>query len=74
MVPSENPPIISIAVLHEIITGQVGVNRDIDVEYTTSANMAADMVTKCFTDNNKWSAALRAISIVDRAALAIKHP
>ena len=65
---------LSIAVLHEIITGQVGVNKETDVEYATPANMAAGMFTTCLTYNNKWSAALRAISIVDRSALETKHP
>ena len=65
---------LSIAVLREIMTGQAGVNKDIGVEYATSANVAADISTKGSTDKRKWSAAMRAISIVDRSALKIKHP
>ena len=65
---------LSVAVLHAIITGQVGVHNAIDVEDTTTANTAADMFTHGFTDKNKLSAALRAISIVDRSALNFKHP
>ena len=34
---------LSIAALHAVITGQVGVNEEIDVESTTPANMAADI-------------------------------
>ena len=43
-------PRISITVLHEIITGQTGLSNDVDCEYTTSADMAADVFTKGFTD------------------------
>ena len=41
---------ISIATLHEIITGQVA-DTTINCEYTTSAEMAADIFTQGFTDN-----------------------
>ena len=58
--------IISIAMLHEIITGQVA-DTKIDCEYTTSAEMAADIFTKGFTDKVKWVHAARSVGIIDVA-------
>ena len=55
---------ISIATLHEIITGQV-TDANINCEYTTSANMAADVFTKGFTDKSKWRHATRSVGIID---------
>ena len=55
---------ISIANLHEIIAGQVS-DTTINCEYTTSAEMAADIFTKGFTDTNKWKHATRSVGIVD---------
>ena len=55
---------ISIATLHEIITGQVS-DTTINCEYTTSAEMAADIFTKGFTDKNKWNHATRSVGIID---------
>ena len=57
---------ISIATLHEIITGQVA-DTKIDCEYTKSAEMAADVFTKGFTDKVKWDHAARSVGIVDTA-------
>ena len=57
---------ISIATLHEIITGQVA-DTKIDCEYTKSAEMAADVFTKGFTDKVKWDHAARSVGIVDAA-------
>ena len=57
---------ISIAALHEIITGQVA-DTKIDCEYTTSAEMAADIFTKGFTDKVKWVHAARSVGIIDAA-------
>ena len=57
---------ISIATLHEIITGQVA-DTKIDCEYTASNEMAADIVTKGFTDKVKWVHAARSVGIVDVA-------
>ena len=55
---------ISIATLHEIITGQVS-DTTINCEYTTSAEMAADIFTKGFTDKHKWKHATRSVGIID---------
>ena len=55
---------ISIAALHEIITGQV-TDAKINCEYTTSANVAADVFTKGFTDKSKWRHATRSVGIID---------
>ena len=55
---------ISIATLHEIITGQVA-DTTINCEYTTSAEMAADIFTKGFTDKTKWIHATRSVGIFD---------
>ena len=55
---------ISIATLHEIITGQVA-DTKISCEYTTSAEMAADIFTKGFTDKHKWKHATKSIGIID---------
>ena len=55
---------ISIATLHEIITGQVS-DTAINCEYTMSAEMAADIFTKGFTDKTKWNHAAKAVGIVD---------
>ena len=55
---------ISIATLHEIITGQVS-DAKINCEYTTSAEMAADIFTKGFTDNHTWKHATRSVGIID---------
>ena len=60
---------ISIAVLNEIVTGKVDVCNKIDVGYTSSNSMAADIFTKGFSDKNKWSVALKAINILDRTAM-----
>ena len=57
---------ISIATLHEIITGQVA-DTKINCEYTTSTEMAADIFTKGFTDKVKWDHAMRSIGIIDLA-------
>ena len=57
---------ISIATLHDIITGQVA-DTKIDCEYTTSTEMAADIFTKGFTDKVKWGHAMRSIGIIDIA-------
>ena len=57
---------ISIATLHEIITGQVA-DTKINCEYTTSTEMAADIFTKGFTDKTKWDHAMRSIGIIDLA-------
>ena len=54
---------ISIATLHEIITGQVA-DTAINCEYTTSAEMAADIFTKGFTDKTKWNHATRSVGII----------
>ena len=54
---------ISIATLHEIITGQVS-DAKINCEYTTSAEMAADIFTKGFTDKTKWTHAVRSVGII----------
>ena len=55
---------ISIATLHDIITGQV-TDAKINCEYTTSAEMAADVFTKGFTDKTKWKHATRSVGIID---------
>ena len=55
---------ISIATLHDIITGQV-TDAKINCEYTTSAEMAADVFTKGFTDKSKWRHATRSVGIID---------
>ena len=57
---------IYIATLHEIITGQVS-DTKIDCEYTTAAEMAADIFTKGFTDKVKWGHATRSVGIIDAA-------
>ena len=53
----------SIATLHEIITGQVS-DTTINCEYTTSAEMAADIFTNGFTDKTKWNHATRSVGII----------
>ena len=55
---------ISIATLHEIITGQAS-DTSINCEYTTSAEMAADIFTNGFTAKTKWNHATRSIGIID---------
>ena len=55
---------ISTATLHEIITEKVS-DATINCEYTTSAEMAADIFTKGFTDKHKWNHATRSVSIID---------
>ena len=55
---------ISIATLHEIITGQVS-DASTSCEYTTSAEMAADIFTKGFSDKTKWNHAVGSIGIID---------
>ena len=55
---------ISIATLHDIITGQV-TDAKINCEYTTPAEMAADVVTKGFTDKTKWRHATISVGIID---------
>ena len=54
---------ISIATLHEIITGQVS-DAKINCEYTTSAEMAADIFTKGFTDKTKWTHAVKPVGVI----------
>ena len=54
---------ISIATLHEIITGQVS-DAKINCEYTTSAEMAADIFTKGFTDKTKWTHAVKSVGVI----------
>ena len=54
---------ISIATLHEILTGQV-TDTAVNCEYTTSAEMAADIFTKGFTDKTKWNHATRSVGII----------
>eukprot|EP00974_Lingulodinium_polyedra_P117609 11163892-Lingulodinium_polyedra.AAC.1 len=41
---------ISIAVLHEILTGRAHLSKKVDVEYTLSNGVAAGISTKGFTD------------------------
>ena len=55
---------IAVATLHEIITGQVS-DTTINCEYTASADMAADIFTKGFTDKTKWGHAARSVGIID---------
>eukprot|EP00974_Lingulodinium_polyedra_P095628 9269395-Lingulodinium_polyedra.AAC.1 len=55
---------ISIAVLHEILNGHGNLNKKVDIKYTPSCDMAADIFTKGFTDKVKWVHAIRAIGIV----------
>ena len=55
---------ISIATLHEIIAGQVS-DANISCEYTTSAQMAADVFTKGFTDKTNWNHAAESVGIID---------
>ena len=50
----------------EIITGQVS-DATINCEYTASAEMAADIFTKGFTDKVKWDHAARSVGIIDIA-------
>ena len=57
---------MSIATLHEILTGQV-TDTVVRCQYTNSSEMAADIFTKGFTDKTKWNHATRSISIVDAA-------
>ena len=57
---------ISNATLHEIITGQVS-DTKIGCEYTTSAEMAADIFTKGFTDKTKWDHATKSVGIINVA-------
>ena len=57
---------ISIATLHAINTGQVA-DTKIDCDCTTSAEMAADIFTKGFTDKVKWGHATRSVGIIDVA-------
>eukprot|EP00974_Lingulodinium_polyedra_P009126 872825-Lingulodinium_polyedra.AAC.1 len=55
---------ISIAVLHEILTGRVHLSKTVDIKYTSSRDMAADIFTKGFTDKVKWSHATISIGVV----------
>ena len=57
---------ISIAVLHELLTGKVDLSKNIKVEYTTSDQMAADIFTKGFSDKKKWEHAIKAIGLVGK--------
>ena len=57
---------ISIAVLHELLTGKVDLSKTVTVEYTTSEKMAADIFTKGFSDKKKWDHAARAIGLVGK--------
>ena len=60
---------ISMAVLHEMLTGKVDVCKQLAVEYTSSSSMAAGMLTKAFSDKSKWRVALEAINMFDRTAI-----
>ena len=55
---------ISIAALHELITGQTELSKVVGCEYTNSTGMAVDIFTKGFTDKNKWLHATRSIGMV----------
>eukprot|EP00974_Lingulodinium_polyedra_P002537 237896-Lingulodinium_polyedra.AAC.1 len=55
---------ISIAVFHEILTGHDNLTKQVDIGYTPSCDVAADIFTKGFTDRAKWNHAIRAIGIV----------
>ena len=55
---------ISVATLHEIVAGQVS-DTTINCEYTTSAEMAADIFTNGFTDKTNWDHAARSIGIIN---------
>ena len=55
---------ISIATLHEIVTGQAS-GTPVVCEYTSSAEMAADIFTKGFTDQGKWGHATKSVGIID---------
>ena len=63
---------ISIATLHEIITGQVS-DTPVSCEYTTSAEMAADIFTKGFTDKGKWNHATRSVGIIDVGEIPLRN-
>eukprot|EP00974_Lingulodinium_polyedra_P050671 4872945-Lingulodinium_polyedra.AAC.1 len=41
---------ISIAVFYEILTGHENLTKKVDIEYTPSCDVAADIFTKGFTD------------------------
>eukprot|EP00974_Lingulodinium_polyedra_P093535 9062728-Lingulodinium_polyedra.AAC.1 len=53
----------SIAVLHDILNGHGNLDKKVDIKYTPSCDMAADIFTKGFTDKVKWIHAIRAIGI-----------
>eukprot|EP00974_Lingulodinium_polyedra_P019182 1853024-Lingulodinium_polyedra.AAC.1 len=64
---------ISIAVFHEIVTGHENLAKKVDIEYTPSCDMAADIFTKGFTDRVKWDHAIRAIGIVKTSKIGKKQ-
>ena len=55
---------ISIAVMNEILTGRANLDKKVEIDHTSSSDMAADIFTKGFTDKVKWVHAVRAIGIV----------
>eukprot|EP00974_Lingulodinium_polyedra_P037824 3627089-Lingulodinium_polyedra.AAC.1 len=55
---------ISIAAMHEILTGHAHLSKKVDIEYTPSKDMAVDIFTKGFTDRVKWDHAIRSIGKV----------
>ena len=64
---------ISIATLHEIITGQ-STDTTVKCQYTKSSEMAADICTEGFTDKSKWAHATRSVGIIDVAEIPKPKP
>eukprot|EP00974_Lingulodinium_polyedra_P117026 11161525-Lingulodinium_polyedra.AAC.1 len=50
--------------MHEIRAGHAHLPKKVDIEYTPSKDMAADIFTKGFTDKVKWGHAIRSIGMV----------
>ena len=64
---------ISIATLHEILTGQ-STDTTVKCQFTKSSEMAADIFTKGFTDKGKWTHATRSVGIIDVADIPKPKP